>query len=114
MSFNDQTRNSFYANKKEPRVRTRFPLAERRGVLPLEKGKANEVCEGIVVPDEGANLAIGTIVPRNPLPRFCGKKKARANKFCACFFSLGGTVACQIELLISKRHCFAVVKKKLR
>ena len=26
----------------------------------------------------------------------------------------GGTVACQIELLISKQHCFAVVKKKLR
>ena len=62
----------------------------RRGVPPLRKGKANEVCEGIVVPDEGANLTIGTIVPRNPLPRFCGKKKARANKFCACFFSLGG------------------------
>lgn len=29
-------------------------------------------------------------------------------------FSLGGTVACQIELLISKRHCFAVVNRKLR
>lgn len=27
LSFHDQTRNSFYANKKEPRVRTRFPLA---------------------------------------------------------------------------------------
>lgn len=26
----------------------------------------------------------------------------------------GGTVACQIELLISKRHCFAVVNRKLR
>ena len=26
---------SFYANKKEPRVRTRFPLAEARGFEPL-------------------------------------------------------------------------------
>lgn len=25
----------------------------------------------------------------------------------------GGAVACQIELLISKQHCFAVAKKKL-
>ncbi len=35
LSFNDQTRDSFYANKKEPRVRTRFPLAEARGFEPL-------------------------------------------------------------------------------
>lgn len=67
-------------------------LAERRGVLPLEKGKANEVCEGIVVPDQGANLAIGTIATSNPLPRFCGKKKARANKLALAFFSFGGAV----------------------
>lgn len=66
----------------------RVPLAERRGVLPLEKGKANEVCEGIVVPDRGANLAIGTIATSNPLPRFCGKKKARANKLALAFFPL--------------------------
>ena len=63
-------------------------MAERRGVLPLEKGKANEVCEGIVVPDQGANLAIGTIATSNPLPRFCGKKKARANKLALAFFPL--------------------------
>ena len=68
----------------------RVPLAERRGVLPLEKGKANEVCEGIVVPDRGANLAIGTIATSNPLPRFCGKKKARANTLALAFFSFGG------------------------
>ena len=68
----------------------RVPLAERRGVLPLEKGKANEVCEGIVVPDQGANLAIGTIATSNPLPRFCGKKKARANKLALAFFPFGG------------------------
>ena len=35
LSFHDQTRNSFYANKKEPRVRTRFPLAEPKGFEPL-------------------------------------------------------------------------------
>ena len=35
LSFHDQTRNSFYANKKEPRVRTRFPLAEVKGFEPL-------------------------------------------------------------------------------
>lgn len=34
LSFHDQTRNSFYANKKEPRVRTRFPLAEAEGFEP--------------------------------------------------------------------------------
>ena len=80
----------------------RVPLAERRGDLPLEKGKANEVCEGIVVPDQGANLAIGTIATSNPLPRFCGKKKARANKLALAFFPFGGTGASQIELLSYK------------
>ena len=37
LSFHDQTRNSFYANKKEPRVRTRFPLAEPKGFTPPSK-----------------------------------------------------------------------------
>ena len=78
----------------------RVPLAERRGVLPLEKGKANEVCEGIVVPDRGANLAIGTIATSNPLPRFCGKKKARANKLALAFFPLADSMRPQLNTFI--------------
>ena len=60
----------------------------RRGILPLEKGKANEVCEGIVVPDEGANLAIGTIATSNPLPRFAARKKQEQINFALAFFHL--------------------------
>lgn len=39
-------------------------------------------------------------------------KQKRTSKHLSVLF--GGTVACQIELLISKRHCFAVVNRKLR
>ena len=48
---------------------------------------------------------------RIPLIKY--RKTKRTSKKCLSVL-LGGTVACQIELLISKRHCFAVVNRKLR
>lgn len=45
---------------------------------------------------------------------FVMDKKRQTGLFFSLFVSFGGTVACQIELLINKRHCFAVVNRKLR